>query len=308
MRKIVLTLTILLFTTLLSQAQTIPNGDFENWTDDTTNTIPYMHPTGWLDYDSLILTLTATKKIQLDSYTPAVTKVTGYGGAGYAVQITNNLDEYTDSVVTDQDTTLPGLIEEKFSLGGALPTTLSGYYQFYEDNLVTDTAIVLVQLGQWVDTLGYTKVVGGGFLYFTANTAGFTNFSVALHYDSAAAPDSISIAIASGNLFNSKPINDPDTYVIVDQLSLSGTYVTAVTSAQTTGAIAVYPNPATDAINFTNLPASAAKLQISDVTGRQVVQTALTGAVDVSGLKQGVYIYTITDNTGNTLGTSKFVK
>jgi len=307
MKKIVLTLTTLLFSTLLSQAQTIPNGDFENWTSKTTNSISYMEPNGWLDYDSILLTGAQKSNITLISYTPSVTQVAGYGG-GFAVQIADNVDEFTDSVETDKDTTLPGLIEMKFSLQGAMPTTFSGYYQFSEGTGITDTATILFALTQWNTTYNYTQNVGGGFLYFTSNTAGFTTFSMALHYDSAAAPDSAAILIASGNFYNPKPILDSGTYIIVDQLSLSGTYVTAVTSAQTTGAVAAYPNPATDVLNFTNLPASAAKVQISDVTGRQVVQTTLPGSIDVSGLTQGIYIYSITDNSGNTLSTSRFVK
>jgi len=85
--------------------------------------------------------------------------------------------------------------------------------------------------------------------------------------------------------------------------------ITAITSAKSAGAIVAYPNPASDVINFSNLPLAAASIEITDVTGRLVKQAKFSDSViNVGELKQGVYIYSILDNDGTALYTSRFVK
>jgi len=142
-----------------------------------------------------------------------------------------------------------------------------------------------------------------------------TNFTAALPIDSAPLSvymfspdfaDSIPLTFnySGDNLtINVSSLNYYDVVVLNYTNSL-----TAITNPQTAGSMTAYPNPATDFINFSDLPPNAASIQITDVTGRQVMQANLSGSVNVSNLKQGVYIYSITDNSGNTLETSRFVK
>jgi len=313
MRKIVSTLTAILFTALLSTGQTIPNGDFENW---KTWKSPYIEPTGWVDGDSVVVTEINDSLSSLYSfflktkYTPSVTRTTGYN-SNYAVKLTNTTNTYTydipgiiDSSVTD---TVPGVIGIRFA-SDSTPAALSGYYKFSETAGVTDTASMEILFTRWNTTYNVPDSLGGGFIYFTITDTGFTPFSIPISYLNGASPDTISIAIASASIIKNNNVFIPGTTLIVDQLSFGGQVITAITSAQTLGAVTAYPNPAADIINFSNLPTSAANVQISDVTGRQVAQATLPGSVDVSGLKQGVYIYSITDNGGNTIGTSRFVK
>ena len=141
------------------------------------------------------------------------------------------------------------------------------------------------------------------------------NFTVSLALDSAP----ISAYMYSPDFADSIPISfnysggtitiNVSSLKYYDVLVLNYTpAITGITSAQTTGVITAYPNPAADVINFSNLPTNAANFQIADVTGKAMMQGSLPGSVNVSALKQGVYIYTITDNTGATLVTSRFVK
>ena len=68
--------------------------------------------------------------------------------------------------------------------------------------------------------------------------------------------------------------------------------------------LSVYPNPATNKVRITGIPGtpgSRAILHITDITGR-IVETAEvfpgSAVIDVSGIKQGLYLLSIQHNTG----------
>lgn len=113
--------------------------------------------------------------------------------------------------------------------------------------------------------------------------------------------------LANGNLYNSgkQPVTTPD------MLSRGGTDVTD-------GKISIFPNPVTDnqfVIRLNGLEAGSYTIQVTDVTGRQLIQQA----VNISGDNQvqrirledntakGIYLVQLSDTAGKTVYSSKIV-
>jgi hypothetical protein len=73
--------------------------------------------------------------------------------------------------------------------------------------------------------------------------------------------------------------------------------------------INVYPNPASNFVNF-SIPNAEGKLVITSITGQNVVNQNIENnveTVNTNHLQNGVYIYTIQDNAGNVVKTNKLV-
>ena len=174
---------------------------------------------------------------------------------------------------------------------------------------INSSVMLQPQVGKYTVHLVNHNYVAG-----TGMTA-LSNFTASLALDSAP----ISVYVYSPDFKDSIPLsfNYSGDAITINVSSLKyydvlvldySTAITGIANPQSAGSITAYPNPVTDILNFSNLPANATSIQITDVTGRPVMQSALPSVVNVSALKQGVYIYSITDNIGNELTTSRFVK
>ena len=74
-------------------------------------------------------------------------------------------------------------------------------------------------------------------------------------------------------------------------------------------ALHIYPNPAQDAIRIVSTGRTATSVRITDMLGKLISRTTLTGdEVSVTPLQVGQYILTVYDKTGAILGTGRFVK
>lgn len=72
----------------------------------------------------------------------------------------------------------------------------------------------------------------------------------------------------------------------------------------------VYPNPASNKVNFDFGNNTIESLTVTDMNGRTI--TTVSGnnslvTVDVNGLENGIYFYNAVDNTGNVISANKFV-
>ncbi|PKR80013.1 hypothetical protein CW751_12375 [Brumimicrobium salinarum] len=76
-----------------------------------------------------------------------------------------------------------------------------------------------------------------------------------------------------------------------------------------TKTINVYPNPATNVVNFKVDGLENGKIVINSITGQEVVNTTISNSkqVDVSNLNNGVYIYTVSNVNGEVVKTNKLV-
>lgn len=59
--------------------------------------------------------------------------------------------------------------------------------------------------------------------------------------------------------------------------------------------VSMYPNPATSTINITTATSGEKKVTIYEISGKKVIDTITTQAVDVSALEAGVYLVQITE-------------
>lgn len=73
--------------------------------------------------------------------------------------------------------------------------------------------------------------------------------------------------------------------------------------------ISIYPNPANNFVNFKVDGLENGTVSISSITGQEVVNTTINGTekVDVSKLKNGVYIYNVRNQNGEVVKTNKLV-
>ena len=78
-------------------------------------------------------------------------------------------------------------------------------------------------------------------------------------------------------------------------------------------ALEIYPNPAQQSV-FVKLNGSATTMRITDLTGRlvrqyQPLQNANeTRALDLSGLTNGLYLITATEESGNRISTKLIIE
>jgi len=73
--------------------------------------------------------------------------------------------------------------------------------------------------------------------------------------------------------------------------------------------INLYPNPATNVINISNLPANATQISIADIAGKPVKTAQTTSSlltISLDNVTAGMYFYTVTDNNGAVIYSSKF--
>lgn len=156
-------------------------------------------------------------------------------------------------------------------------------------------------------------------LYTVVTPDGSANYSVTL-----TSADQY-LASAGGNSVAPQPIVEDEAMDVYIYSIADGTNATTnqiagpsntitLTSATSsllslTKAINVYPNPATNFVNFKVDGLENGTVTINSVTGQEVVNTTISNSkqVDVSNLNNGVYIYTVRNANGEVVKTNKLV-
>ncbi|WP_046245634.1 T9SS type A sorting domain-containing protein [Hymenobacter terrenus] len=284
-----------------TQAQTIPNGSFDNWQTRTTAVLPGVEaPTNWLTTDDIA---SSQLSQQLPFSIGTVIKTATARTGPFAAQLqTQNLGG--DSV--------PGLLLLGNSLKGGAdipgglpftsrPTSLQFHYQLSGAQAVNDSAGVQVQLTRQVG--GNAVVIAEAVYFIPALASTYTLATVPLQYLSTLTPDSVSIGFGSGFANN---INS-GTVFRIDDVSFTGT-VTATRNTEVAAAISVSPNPSPDGryvLSTSQAGLLAAPLTVLDATGRVVRrETAPNGAalatraLDLSSLPLGMYTIQLFTNQG----------
>jgi hypothetical protein len=158
--------------------------------------------------------------------------------------------------------------------------------------------------------------------YFTANgTPIATNGSAQSHTFTVA--DIYLRLNTAGTAFETALIEEGvefKVYVYVDGATGYGSVIdvsNAITLSSTTSSIVeltksvnVYPNPATNFVNFEIDGLENGTVTISSITGQEVVNTSFANGVekvDVNHLNNGVYIYTVRNLNGEVIKTNKLV-
>lgn len=299
-------LLLLAWGTRAATAQTIPNGNFEQWA--SIGGAPEA-PTGWLTTDFI---LGYYNNVPAGSYfsTGTVAKGTEVHGGSFAAKIsTLSLPTTTGGAVLHPGWLVlgarPGLYDyAELPNAGAPCTTRPTQLQFYYKltGPAADSASALVYVTRTV--AGVPTVLGGGFQYLKPTT-GYTLLSLPLDYSSADVPDSVHIQLSSGDA----RVITAGTTLLVDDIALVNPTLATRPGAATQALVQVVPNPSPAGRFVLSSPAqpdlAAAPLAVFDVTGRLVQQQpaqAVPGAsraLDLSGLPLGIYTLRLDTKQGS---------
>lgn len=291
------TLLVLLFAGFFSvNAQQIPNGSFDDW---STNPLA---PNEWTTFDALFgMPLGLSFRDSIDKVVgPASLKLVSDSIPGQpAYGVVNGVASLGTGTIGAQGPKLIGIafpfrpdtffFGYKFvpvgldTAGISLGLKKNGSYLLI--NPAGVATIPLTSQAQWA--LGYLPLTS---YYLNSNT-----------------PDTLEVQLYS-SIAN---VTNEGTTMKVDGLFFG--YVNLPSALQEVADrlnIAVYPNPATDAITVsTDENVDGFKVIVCDLNGRIVLGSNLSGqntTVNVSELANGTYIYRVADKTGNILRSDRF--
>ena len=246
----------------------IPNYSFEDWTP-----ITYTEPEFWNTFNQSLASVSADGN--------AVQSSDAYSG-NYALEL-NTEEIYFGG--NDMDT-VPGIatLGDIFFSNAGIPfeymlDSITGYHQYSYN--VSDTAYLIATLSD-----ENQNITGSGSMLFTQQTSGYTHFNIPVF--SFGTPDSMNIIIFSGE--------KPSSSLLMDDIQLwSGNISVGLEEVTTGKLISVYPNPATEYIQFEAL--QSFNYQITDVSGKMVksgqsFNNGLTN-INVSELPKGNYLLNI---------------
>ncbi|OQX78727.1 MAG: hypothetical protein B6D64_05965 [Bacteroidetes bacterium 4484_276] len=281
MRKFtIILLSLSLFAGLSVSGQNIPNGDFETW---TTNASGGVVPEHWTAVHNTSDHQDVFKAGPgYESEYAAELKVVSIGGSIEAAIL--NYDNIE--------------VNERFLY-------LTGYFK----GSPVENDSLFVFLHMWKDD----NTIGEGSIIISEEQAGFTKFTIPIHYTSEEIPTSAQIEIMSGNKF---PDAHEGTTYTIDNLNL--TDVAGINGPQASLSFlgAAYPSPASQQINipFELRQPENVSVNIFNIQGQMVysmkdkryMQGANEVNISIGNFSPGVYHYTI-GLTDKMAGTGTFV-
>jgi hypothetical protein len=299
-------LLLLVLATRPVSAQAIPNNGFELWTT-TANSVE--KPTNWQTTDDILTSISAPPAGYYYN-TGTITKSTDAHGGSYAISLA------TLTLGTGANTTqIPGFIvlgnrvktdaQSNVYAGlpyTARPTQMQFYYKLTGPGAATDNAGIQVLLTR--TTGGITQPIAQASTVLTPTTSGYSAKTLTLTYSSSAAPDSITIYAASGNVSTPKA----GTTLLLDDITLSGTALAIRADVALQELLTVAPNPSPAGRFVISSPAqpdlAAAPLTVLDALGRTVVRqpaqpvATTERTLDLSSLPLGIYLLRLDSKQG----------
>jgi len=294
MKKITTT-AVLLLLAVWSNAQAIPNGGFEAW----TNNIIYEDPNEWttLNFFSAF-----GLPVTVSSGTPAPE------GSKYAHMETTGSEAIGDTVAAIMFSGNLNLATQTGALGfpvSSMANFLTGKYR-YSANDGNDLGAGGLFFTKWNTATNMQDTVGIGQLFFDTDQLTWTSFSIEVVPLSALVPDSCTIVFASS--ISDTP--NPGAYLDLDDLQFSQTSSVKETTASKQ--FVIYPNPAEDVLNLdltafgenTRLKVSIITMNGALVSNESMMSTLQT--IDISTLPTGAYFIRVDD--GQKILTNSFIK
>lgn len=280
MKTIITTIAISIASFGFSQQAEIVNGfdGFETWVNAEAGELPEF----WdgfnknVEFNGMVVgTIECVQKNPTDPYeglfSAQLTSTSIMGGPAVPGILTTG-----DFVVdwTAQDGDVEG--GEAYTL---MPQELTGQFKYVPAGI--DTGFVSV----WFMENGVE--VGSGRFEFTETTGGWTAFTVDIHYDMGAAPDSMNIMFSSSQ---SDPSAIPaGTVLEIDAIEF-GAFVSTEELAQQ--AFECYPNPAKDYLTVALAKSSKGSVQLLATDGKVVYTSTFEGSemhIGLNNLDSGVY-------------------
>ncbi len=265
---------------LVSGQTVVPNGDFENWTDQ-------YHIQYWdgLNYDGGFINFHTFQRTD-DAFS-----------GNYAAQIetiNNTLVGTIPGVGFTGDISInPTTFEYTFDLGVPVegrPASLDGYFKY--EPAGGDTMAIVVGMFRWNEEQNELDSIGGGFFYSTGATGNYTAFTAPIQYF---IPD-VEADTMYIIMFSSLDSYHPGSKLKVDELSLNYQTIGIEQNAEVE-TIAVFPNPSSGFFYVEGLHHDVKyNLTVKDISGRKVFEQVIendTRIILPQGIKNGIYFVEI---------------
>lgn len=323
-----------LFATALAGAQTIDNAGMEDWRSTTVISltsppafVSLQTPKMWFCTDSLALAVgpavagTSGAPFNRQSFKEATLKHSGSFSARVMTALQGDLGFFPGiltnaKIIVDPGASAP---EEAITFEGGQAVTV-------QPNTVSAWVVYKPGIDTTTDTIGYDEglmtvmaiatigaidsTVGVGFVTITpSDTDTFSEVTATLSYTTTDYPvHTLRIMFASSG--------DPSTALdsstlYVDDLSMTGSpnppppvSVGTVGSARS---LSVFPNPANNEVTVTGAEGRGLTISLLSGTGSVVMSMPLKGndRLDLHSFAAGLYLYTISDSSGNTVADGK---
>ena len=281
----------------VSNAQTIPNASFENWTS--------MGSYNNLDAWSTLNDMTAS----MSTFT-CVKGTPGQVGAAYLKLTSKNVTGMgimpgmavcgTVDMATLQPTSGFAFVDR--------PSALTGKWQYMASG--ADQGFIAIALTKWDNTMMMRDTIASVYYPLSGMAMSWANFSIPITYLNGNDPDSC-IIILSASQANGAP-TAANSYLYVDGLNFTG-IVANVSHNTSTMDLVIFPNPTSDKLNIdlSVLNNKKATIKIVDVTGKEIRSIEIQSVnektqLDISDLPKGNYILKVI-SSGEVI-TNNFIK
>jgi hypothetical protein len=253
-----------------AKAQSIPNGDFEDWiTQGASN----------------LLTSWELSEPGLNCTPLSASQTTSSQSGSYAIFL-----ESGDCVGTGGNIHEGYAISDLFSISVA-PNYLTGYYMAIRNN--SNPAKIKV----FIKKNGVQ--IGSADFSITASADDYTAFAIPIVYTQIDTPDQAQIQIFSDDIGLATLGNQ----LWVDHLSFSSSTTGIIYDDNVVSGISIYPNPSNDIIQINgNAELIGVNYDIVDIYGRQVLSGQLhseNNQVSLEGLSRGIYFLRISATSIN---------
>lgn len=311
MKKLILTITAVISLSAGAMAQVAPDFNFETWAN-----VPFsstvQDPQGWASLNALTLVGTAqsTFKQTLAPYAGlASCKITTVKVTGASIPNPFRPGKNFDTAGFVGVGTIVTVPSPSIKFGYTLtpstrPSTLSFASKYTP--IGGDSAYVFAYLthfnGATRDTIASGKYVTG------ASTSSYAIHNITMNYKPAFSSvwaDTM-LVFASSSIYNHNGAQIGSAFY-VDSFSWSG-YTSTNDINGLDYQISVFPNPATNAVNFTST-VKADAVEILDISGRKVGAYMMTGntvSIPTFGFAPGFYLYNVVNEKKEVLGRGKF--
>ena len=265
-------------------AQSIPNGQFENW----SNANGYNTPDNWGTLNDMTATsgiYTATKGTSSGN---SYLKLTSQNAAGMGVMpgiaVSGSLEQVSLTPVSG----FPFAMR---------PVSLKGKYQ-YMGNSSNDVGYIKAYLTKWNASMNMRDTIG----YVSQNLNGmamsWANFTIPFVYALPDIPDSCIIVLSASG-------ENPEagSYLFVDNLDFfMGT--AGIGDQATANQISIFPNPITEMfqVDVSGIVEQIRHFQIMDINGKVMLSRTSNGqsiqTFSVAALPKGLYVLNIYTSGG----------
>jgi len=288
------TISLILLAVQFAMAQTtVPNGDFENWTDQ-------YHIQNWdgLNYDGGFInfhTFQRTDDAHSGNYAAQVQTIdNSIVGILPGIAFTGNIDIN------------PSTFEYTFNVGVPVqgrPSGLNGFFKYSPSG--GDSMAIVVGMFRWNQEENDLDSIGGGFFYTSGAVNNYTSFTIPIQYFF---PD-VEADTMYVMMFSSLDAYHAGSTLKVDDLTLS--YGTIGIGEQTVSpCCSIFPNPSSGYLQV-KYPGynRQSRLVISDLTGRTMLDRTFCSEFNTNlpcEMIDGIYFVRIIQ-AGITVNTEKLV-